>query len=162
MADIRAADEDGNVRSLDGGAGDQMVNDIYLRGEFPPPGKARAPRPGAKPLDRYHNCVSALGTAMDAVDRAPISARWLAMMVGRWSMRGVEQRTCAAWRQLLERIDDEIVVWARTYQRTMGVVTSSQTRSAEDGEQSELFDDEAQAHPIEQWDADTDEQVPAQ
>jgi hypothetical protein len=161
---IRAVDEDGNIRSLEGGAGDQMVNDIYLRGEFPPPGKARAPRPGATPLDRYHNCISALGTAMEAVDRA---FRDLTAVIGDdgrplVDARGVEQRTCAAWREILERIDDEIVVWARTYKRTMGVVTPSQTRSAEDGERSELFDDEAQADPIEQWDADTDEQVPVQ
>jgi hypothetical protein len=158
---IRAVDEDGNVRRLDGGAGDQMVNDIYLRGEFPPDGKARAPRPGATPLDCYHNGISALGTAMEAVDRA---FHELAAVVGDdgrplVEARGVDQRTCTGWRQILERVDDEIVVWARTYKQAMGVAIASQARVAEDGDEPELLEDEAD--PIERWDAESEERTPA-
>ena len=51
---IRAVDENGNVKSLSDGSGDQTISDIYLRNTFPPPGKARkAQDPGDTPLDRY-------------------------------------------------------------------------------------------------------------
>ena len=36
---IRAVDEDGQVRKLESGIDDLMVNDVYLRSEFPAPGK---------------------------------------------------------------------------------------------------------------------------
>jgi hypothetical protein len=158
---IRAVDEDGNIRRLEHDAGDLMVNDVYLRGEFPPPGKARAPRPGATPLDRYHNCVSALGTAMEAVDKAFAE---LANVVGDdgrplVEARGVDQRTCAAWRQVLERIDDEIVVWARTYKRAMGVAPTGSPHLNEDADQPEFLDDEVETDPVERWDAEHDERA---
>ncbi|MGO7580648.1 hypothetical protein ACC699_38995, partial [Rhizobium ruizarguesonis] len=61
--------EAGNVKQLADGSADQTVNDVYLRTEFPPPGKAKAPRPGDTPTDRYLNGLAALGRALEGVDR---------------------------------------------------------------------------------------------
>jgi hypothetical protein len=52
---IRAVGDNGDVKKLTDGSGDQLVNDVYLRGEFPPPGKARAPRLGDTPIDIYQS-----------------------------------------------------------------------------------------------------------
>lgn len=71
---IRAVDEDGVIKRQDDG-GEQMVNDIYLRGEFPPQGKARAPRPGDTPDDRYRGRLAALATAIEGIDRALVGRR---------------------------------------------------------------------------------------
>ncbi|MFX7854035.1 hypothetical protein ABTK08_21005, partial [Acinetobacter baumannii] len=57
---IRAVDEAGEVKLGEGGTAELYVNDTYLRGEFPPAGKARAHRIGDTPMDRYENAVSAL------------------------------------------------------------------------------------------------------
>ena len=43
---LRAVDEDGTVKRTADGTSDQTLSDIYLRNEFPPPGKSKAPRPG--------------------------------------------------------------------------------------------------------------------
>ncbi|HEY1562561.1 MAG TPA: hypothetical protein VGF71_16960, partial [Caulobacteraceae bacterium] len=106
---IRAVGEDGAVRTLDDGAGDLPVNDIYLRGEFPPPGKARADRPGDTPTDHYHNRLNALSAVMDDLGCAFAD---LGMVVGDDGRpivdgRGVDYRTCAAWRELIGRVDEE-------------------------------------------------------
>jgi hypothetical protein len=53
-----------------------------------------------------------------------------------------------AWREVLERIDDEIVAWVRTYKQTMGVPGVARARSSEGGEQTEFLEDETEAHPI--------------
>ena len=39
------------------------MSDIYLRHEFPPPGQAKAARPGDTPTDRYNNAIAALSAA---------------------------------------------------------------------------------------------------
>lgn len=42
---IRAVDEGGQVKRLAGDSEDWLVNDIYMRTEFPRPGKAKPPAP---------------------------------------------------------------------------------------------------------------------
>jgi hypothetical protein len=109
---IRAVDEDGHVRRLADSSADQTVNDIYLRREFPPPGKAKAARPGDTPTDRYNHALSALETALQSVDH---SFAALTKVVGDdgqslVEMRGVEPRLTDAWRELLRRVDEEMVI----------------------------------------------------
>ncbi len=65
----RAVDESGKAKKLADGSGDQPVNDAYLRGEFPPPGRARAPRPGNTSLDLYQNAFSAFIQAVEQLDQ---------------------------------------------------------------------------------------------
>jgi hypothetical protein len=119
---IRAVDEEGQIKELDDGAGEMTVNDIYLRGEFPPPGKARAPRPGDTAVDRYHNCLGALGEAVDALENAFLEMSAVVGDDGRplVDSRGADPRSCSAWRERLRKIDEELVVWGRTFKRVYG------------------------------------------
>jgi hypothetical protein len=93
---IRAVDEDGQVKVIEGQGGDLMVNDVFLRGEFPPPGKARANRPGDTPTDQYHNRLNAVSEAMEAVERAFTGIGQVMGDDGRplVEARGVDQRLC--------------------------------------------------------------------
>lgn len=121
-APIRAVDEDGEIKRLTDGSADQTVNDIYLRGEFPPPGKAKAARPGDTPTDRYNNALGAFGSALQALDHAFTG---LTKVIGDdgqalVEVRGVEARLSDPWRELLSRIDEEMVVWARTCRKIYG------------------------------------------
>ncbi len=160
---LRAVDEDGVVRRLEDGISDRMINDVYLRGEFPPPGAARAPRPGDTPLDQYHNRLSELGDAMGAVARAFTALSDVVGDDGRPLVdgRGVEQRTCNAWREILDRIHDELVVWGRTYARAMGTSAAAQPNraSAEQPESYGVGDEDGDA--VDQWDAANEEHQPA-
>ncbi|WOJ88420.1 hypothetical protein RZS28_11315 [Methylocapsa polymorpha] len=148
-APLRAVDESGQVKHLADGSADQMVSDIYLRNEFPPPGRARAARPGDTATDRYHNALAALGRALDGVDQAFTG---LTKVVGDDDQpvveaRGVEPRLTDSWRELLSRIDEEMVVWARTFRKAYGTKTSSVTAGLDDD------DDAAETDPY----ADVDE-----
>lgn len=141
----RAVDEDGQVKRLADGSADQTVNDIYLRNEFPPPGKAKAPRPGDTAIDRYHNALGVLGRAFDAVDAAFTG---LTKVVGDDSQpiveaRGVEPRLTDSWRELLSRIDEEMVVWARTFRKTHGTksVAAAAHRDDDDVEDTDPYAD---------------------
>ncbi|KSV76029.1 hypothetical protein N185_16405 [Sinorhizobium sp. GW3] len=131
---LRAVDETGVVRFLSDLSAAQTVSDIYLRNEFPPPGKAKAAKPGDTPTDRYHNALSTLSRAFDSVDQAFTD---LTKVVGEDSqlmtdVRGVEPRLTDAWRALIGRVDEELVIWARTFRRTYGAKTSAPTNSEDD------------------------------
>jgi hypothetical protein len=149
---IRAVDDDGAVKSQ-GDAGDQMVNDIYLRGEFPPAGKARARRPGDSPTDHYHNGVSAMAAAMTALANAFDNLRKVAGDDGQplVDTKGVDQRACAAWRGTLTKIDDELVLWSATNRRANG---TNARHSVGDGES---FDDDAVVDVTDEWDLEGEE-----
>lgn len=119
---IRAVDEEGSVKRLTDGSDDQTVNDIYLRMEFPPPGKAKAASPGDTPIDHYNHALSRFGTTLQALEEAfdalsKVSGGNGQPMV---EVRGVEPRLTDSWRELLGRVDEEMVVWSRTFRRTFG------------------------------------------
>lgn len=119
---IRMVDEDGNV-AVDKDGTDRIVSDTFLRQEFPPAGKSKAHRPGDTPTDRYLNSVAALATAMDDVAVAFDSLSKAPSDDGRpmVELKGVATRDCSAWRELLGRMDEEFVVWSRTFRRVNGV-----------------------------------------
>ena len=120
---IRAVDENGSVKPLSDGSGDQTISDIYLRNTFPPPGKARkAQNPGDTPLDRYvgaqndfDGAMENLSEAFDALlairgdDDRPIA-----------DVRGVDPELVSRWRDELKRMDEEMIIWVRTYRQTYG------------------------------------------
>lgn len=142
---IRAVDEDGLVKVLDDGTGELMVNDIYLRGEFPPPGKARAPRPGDTPVDRYHNRLGVLGTAVDALEKAFLDVVAVVGDDGRplVESRGADPRSCSAWRDQLGKLDEELIVWGRTFKRIYGTAATISARSDQVEDSFEDADDDA-------------------
>jgi hypothetical protein len=160
---IRAVDEDGNIKRTAHDAGDDMVSDFYLRSEFPPPGKARAPRPGETPLDFYRNAVNALDGAVEAVQQAFQELAAVDGHNGRPVVeeRGVDLNICRAWRKILKDIDDEIVVWARTYKRTMGAPVTDGTQSPEEADQDELLENNEEMDAVDLWDAENEEQESA-
>lgn len=125
-AAIRAVDEDGKVKRLAAGTADQTVNDIYLRSEFPPQGKVKAASPGDTPTDHYNTALAGFDKALHDLDYAFVT---LAKVVGddgqpMVEIRGVEPRLTETWREVLSRIDEEMVVWARTFKTMYGSKTS--------------------------------------
>jgi hypothetical protein len=118
----RVVDELGNI-AVDEDGGERIVNDTYLRGEFPPPGKSKAHRPGDTPADRFHNAIAALATAMDSVAGAFEALGKVEGDDGRplVDVKGVDSRDCKAWRDLISQMDEEFVVWSRTFRRIHGV-----------------------------------------
>ncbi|MET4449497.1 hypothetical protein ABIB75_007811 [Bradyrhizobium sp. GM2.2] len=130
---IRVVDESGAVALNEDGS-DRIVNDTYLRGEFPPPGKSKSQRPGDTPADRFHNATVALAKAMDGVGAAFDALGKVVGDDGRpmVEVKGVDARDCKAWRELLDRMDEEFVVWSRTFRRVHGVDTAPPTPAAAD------------------------------
>lgn len=118
---IRAVDENGELRLRADGSS-HNVSDIFLRGEFPPPGRAKAAKPGDTPTDRYDAAVEHLANAFQNLEQAFVA---LTNVDGEDDQavvesRGVEARLTEAWREILGRVDEEIVIWSRTYRRTYG------------------------------------------
>ncbi len=119
---IRAVDEDGAV-VVDPEGTEVIVNDTILRGEFPGAGNPKARRPGDTPGDRYANALAAFADAMRAASDAFDVLGAIEGDDGRpmVDVKGVEGCDCVAWRETLDRIDEELVVWSRTHRRVIGV-----------------------------------------
>ncbi len=119
---IRAVDEEGKVKKLADGSTDQMVNDVYLRGEFPPPGKAKARRVGQTSSEQLENCLSAFGDAMQSLQTTFAAIGRVLGDDGRSLVeaRGADPRDCEEWRKRLRDIDEELIVWSRTYRKAYG------------------------------------------
>ena len=121
---IRIVDEEG-APVLDAEGAEKVINDTFLRGEFPPPGKSKAHRPGDTPGDRLHNAKVGLATAMEAVAAA---FEAVSKVVGDDGLplvdaTGVDGRDCRAWRDQIRDMEEEFVVWSRTFRRVNGVDT---------------------------------------
>jgi hypothetical protein len=140
---IRAVDEDGIVKRQEGDGGEQMVNDIYLRGEFPAPGKARAPRPGDTPDDRYRSRLAALAAAVEGVEQTFVELTKVTGNDGRALVeaRGVDPRDCTAWRDVLRTVDEELVVWSRTFRRVYGAEIPPAHEDTDDSDDGDAGDD---------------------
>jgi hypothetical protein len=137
-APIRAVDEDGQVRRHSNGSVDQPVNDIYLRSEYPPPGKAKATSPGDTPTDRYNNALGAFETALQTLDQVFTSLTKVAGDDGQplVETRGVEPRLTDSWRSLINRVEEELIVWTSTFRRVhgtkIGLPVASESSDEED------------------------------
>lgn len=118
----RAVDEAGDVKRTADGSSDQTLSDIYLRSEFPPPGKAKPAKPGDTPTDRYDNAVEALSNAFVELDRCFSSLSKVTGEDGQpiVESRGVDLRLTEFWRETLRRIDEETVIWARSFRKMYG------------------------------------------
>lgn len=123
---IRAVDENGDIRKIEDGSADQPVSDVYLREEFPPPGKVRARRPGKTPHELLQNELAKFSDLMDQLkvvhaaianvltdDERPIV-----------EANGVDTRLCRDWRQTLAGMSDDLHFWGRTFARKMGTPMS--------------------------------------
>jgi hypothetical protein len=137
---LKAVDETGAVKRLPDNSGDLLLNDVYLRNEFPPPGKAKSAGVGDTAVDRYERAVHALGIAIHEVDNA---SRAVAKVLGDDGLpivdaRGVEQRLTEAWADILRQVSEEIVIWKMAYKKKHGVQPSvSALNDEEEGESTE-------------------------
>ena len=140
---IRAVDETGQIKKLSDGSADQTINDSYIRGEFPAAGKARAARPGETPIEVLENRLSSLADAVDRLAASFDSVREVLGDDGRplVESRGVDPRTCHAWRDVLRASDEELVVWGSTFKRIFGAATDRDDEGDQNGDET---DDEAE------------------
>lgn len=152
---IRAVDEKGLVKKLPDDSEEQLVNDVYLRSEFPPAGKARAPRPGDSPMDYYHNCLNAISENIAQLQASFIAISEVVGDDGRAvvDVQGVQPRLCSEWREILRKIDDELVGWRNTFKRMFGAGAESsyEVTSGPEADDSIGQDDEYN-ESYDQWD----------
>jgi hypothetical protein len=143
---IRAVDENGEIKRLEDGSGERPVSDVYLRDEFPPPGKVRARRPGKTPSEVLQNLLGQFSELMDEIQTVHGQIGSVLSDDGRPLVDavGVDVRLCREWRGVLSGIGDDLHVWGRMFARTMGtpraVVTDDATDSDGDEVHSEEFD----------------------
>jgi hypothetical protein len=156
---IRAVDEQGQIKQLSDKSGEQMVNDIYLRQEYPPAGRARAASPGDTPTDHFNNRLSELSVAMDKLNVAFEALAAVAGDDGRPLVEGsgLDRKLAEIWRDQLKHIDEELLMWGRTFQRRYRGTAQSAERSVHTEEDS-ADDQEVDVYAdAENW----DEQVTA-
>jgi hypothetical protein len=156
---IRAVDESGHIKQLSDKSGEQLVTDKYLREEFPPAGKVKASRPGDTATDHFNNRISELAHAMDQLD---VAFRAVAAVTGDdgrplVEASGIDKKLCGMWREQIGRIDEELVVWGRAFQRYYAA--SSQAASSYlQNEDEETAEAEADVYTdAENWDAGSEE-----
>jgi len=150
---IRAVNEDGQIKKLPDGSTDQTVNDVYLRGEFPPAGRAKARRAGTTPTDLYENSLSAFSQAIESLQQAFVAIGEVNGDDGRplVDARGAEPRSCDAWRAVLRNIDDELIVWGRTFKKAFG--TRPEPRSDQLDNEGEALDRSDLENDLADWNA---------
>jgi hypothetical protein len=160
---IRAVDEDGHVKHHPNGSVDQQVNDIYLRSEYPPPGKTKAASPGDTPTDRFNNALGAFEAALQSLDQ---TFTILTKVTGNDGQplvetRGVEPRLTDPWRDLLKRLEEGMIVWTSTFRRMYGAkvglpVTSEVSDEIDDADPYSQSEDEDDAVELERETATPD------
>lgn len=140
---LRAVDEHGQVKKQPDGV-DQNINDIYLRCEFPPAGKARSPRPGTTPFEVHQNRLSEFSMAMDKLQEVFVAISVVIGDDGRpvVETQGADSTSCGVWRDALRKIDDELVVWGRTFNRVHGVQQQVAASDANDHDEGDSPEDE--------------------
>jgi hypothetical protein len=142
---IRAVDENGAIKERPNGHGNLIVTDVYLREQYPAPGKARARSGGSTPNEQLKDRIADLSDVMDKLDEAFNAVVAVTGMDGGPLVNdvGADPQFCSLRRQLLSNIGDELHIWGRTYRQRHGVVTTpTLVRSADDSEDEDNYEDE--------------------
>jgi hypothetical protein len=160
---IRVVNEDGTFRKLKDGSGDQLVTDVFLRDEYPAPGKGRAKRAGDTPTELLHNRMVEFGEAVTALDEA---YKAIGKVLGDdgtplVDFDGANPHSCKAWRKIIQDVDDDLTMWGRTFRKRHGTPPEPQT----DGEPDDILEDgnseegveDAYGSSYQTWDANADE-----
>lgn len=110
---IRAVSPTGEPVALEGGNGDQVVTDNWLRQTFPPPGRPVAPAAPDTALERYMAALAKVGDAMDTVDKAVRRLVAVEGVDGRplIDTEGVDPADADAWMEDLVKLIQKIPVW---------------------------------------------------
>jgi hypothetical protein len=119
---IRAVDDNGAIKKRADGSGDVIVNDPYLRQQFPAPGKVRARSGGSLPTELLKDRVADMGEALDKLEAA---FKAVYAVIGNdggalVEVDGVDAQFCTTSRQTLAKIGDELNFWGRTWRRRHG------------------------------------------
>src|SRR5208337_2880226 len=98
-----------------------------------------AARPGDTPTDRYNNAIAALSRAYDELDRCFDA---LSKVIGddgqpMVDARGVDLRLTESWRETLRRVDEETVIWARSFRKMYGTKPDASVGRFESEENAE-------------------------
>ena len=106
---IRVVNEDGSFRKLADGSGRPVGHRCVPRHEYPAPGKGRAQRTGDTPTELLHNRLVEFGEAMDTLQEA---FKAIGKVLGDdgtplVEFAGADPRSCDAWRQIIQDIDDD-------------------------------------------------------
>lgn len=127
---MRAVDENGAIRHTPDNQ-EQFINDTYLRNQFPPAGKKRKIGNGETGYQRYEAKLADLSGAIDALHHAFHALQHVEGDDGRpvVDARGIESRHCEAWRRILAEVNDELVIWSRTFRRAHGIAEAVSARS---------------------------------
>ena len=136
---IRAVDDDGRIKQLSDGSGEQLVTDVYLRDEFPPRGKDRARRTGDTPTEILRDRLADLSDVIEKLAQAHAAVIAVRGDDGRGLAEadGVDPQLCADWRSTLGKIDDDLNVWGRKFRQRYG---ASAPVAPIDGDLEERFD----------------------
>jgi len=123
---MRAVDEHGHIRLAADGS-ELLISDIYLRHQFPPPGKVRASHPGETPGDAYKRAVEDMTNAFHKLDESYNVLASVKVEDGRSLVdeRGVDKDLTSRWRDLLRQVDEELVIWSRAYRRKFGIAPAT-------------------------------------
>jgi hypothetical protein len=110
--------------------------------EFPPPGKSRARSGGATPTEMLNDRLADFSDTVDKLEAAFKAVHAVAGIDGNplVDTEGVEPKFCAAHRQLLIRVGDELSFWDRTYRRRHGVAAQAMSDVETDGLDEDEFE----------------------
>ena len=91
---------------------------------------------------RYNAAIEALGNAFHELDQSFNALVDVRGDDGRPMVdaRGVELRLCESWRELLSRVDEEVVIWTRTFRKAYGAAPNPSALRPEDDEADEEVD----------------------
>jgi len=155
---IRAVGENGEVKQRADGSGNQIITDVYLRGEFPPPGKAKAKSGGTTPLEVLGDRIVDFTNAMTRLEEAFRAAGEVDSGDGSAlvEVEGVNPEECDWWSRILTDILGDLRVWGRAYRRKHGASAPRSASSAPDAPDAEDdFDsevDDAYGASYDGWD----------
>ncbi len=131
------------------GSGEQIISDVHLRNQFPPPGKVKATRAGTTPTEILKVRLADLSEALDKLDSAFIrvgevngnDANSLVETVG------VDPSFCETRREALRKIGDELSFWERTYRKRHGAAAPAVSVKIDEDIDDE-FDDADESEPV--------------
>ena len=103
-------------------------------------GKSAGPSPGRYPGGTPSQRVGAFSQGGGTVGR---DLRAIGLVVGDdgrppVESRGVDSRECSAWRDVLSKIDEELIIWASTFRRKFGTAPGPSAQSFAEEDESEF------------------------
>ena len=134
---IRAVDGNGVLMRTEDDSQDRRVSDLYLRETFTPDGKVGRPKDVKTPEQRMQ---VALADLQGVIERLRMTRGLLIDVKGSdgssvVERRGVDPRHVDGWREILNALDEDLVVWSRIWRRNYqatGVVVSPDVEDSAD------------------------------